>query len=242
MLGYDTRAYNQAWGRWLYNLEIPFGRPVRELDKFLGILSGLGLPTPQRAPEYFVQKEARDFARDFLIQAFGDRSAPVVGLFVGGKTDRKERKWPQERYMELARRLMALGSHRLLLLLPPQAPRLERRRESTFWWDEGLPGEAVKAALGDACPVFQESDLARVAALLKELRLVICPDGGIMHLAAAVGAPTLALFFGTDPAIWHPPVPTSHFLQSPAQDPSSLSVDVVMNKVRQLLNLTSHQP
>ena len=43
-------------------------------------------------------------------------------------------------------------------------------------------------------------ELDELLGLLKVVRLVICMDSGILHLAAAVGTPTICIFGGIDPA------------------------------------------
>ena len=48
------------------------------------------------------------------------------------------------------------------------------------------------------------ADLYELACWLASARLYIGNDSGITHLAAAVGAPVLALFGPTDPALWAP--------------------------------------
>ncbi|MEZ5403472.1 MAG: glycosyltransferase family 9 protein [Bryobacteraceae bacterium] len=48
-------------------------------------------------------------------------------------------------------------------------------------------------------------DLYELAGWLAGARLYIGNDSGITHLAAAVGAPAIALFGPTDPAVWAPP-------------------------------------
>jgi len=47
-------------------------------------------------------------------------------------------------------------------------------------------------------------DLYELACWLARARLYVGNDSGITHLAAAVGAPVLALFGPTDPALWAP--------------------------------------
>jgi ADP-heptose:LPS heptosyltransferase len=46
--------------------------------------------------------------------------------------------------------------------------------------------------------------VGQVAALLARCRLYVGNDSGLTHLAAAVGAETVAVFGPTDPAVWAP--------------------------------------
>jgi ADP-heptose:LPS heptosyltransferase len=46
--------------------------------------------------------------------------------------------------------------------------------------------------------------LRELAALLAQCRLCVCCDGGAMHVAAAVGTPTVAIFGAADPRRWAP--------------------------------------
>jgi len=55
-------------------------------------------------------------------------------------------------------------------------------------------------------------NLAQVAALLCRADLYLGNDSGITHLAAAVGAPTVALFGPSDPRRWAPRGPTVRLL------------------------------
>ncbi|MBI5241854.1 MAG: glycosyltransferase family 9 protein [Elusimicrobia bacterium] len=213
--GYETSAYGRDWGRWLYSCELPYRAPVKEIDKFLGLLEGLGLACPSREPVYRVTEESAAFAEQRLGEMFPASRKPLLGVFVGGKTDRPERIWPAANFAEAARGILRRQDCDLVVIAPPRSARQSHSRETTFWLDEDVHLSAFKKAFGAEVPVFQESDLGRVAALLARLRLFICPDGGMMHLAAGLKVPALTLFFGTDPAVWSPPVATAHFLRSP---------------------------
>jgi len=85
------------------------------------------------------------------------------------------KNWPLDRYRELARVLLA---------------RMPVR------WCVG-PEEA----LADAVRI---ADLYELACWLAGARVYIGNDSGITHLAAAAGAPVIALFGPTDPAVWAP--------------------------------------
>ena len=230
VVGYDTKTYGQTWGSRLYSCEVPVTPAIREIDKYAGLVEGLGIPCPNRFPEFFIRPDQAAFAEDFWNERFPSKERRVVGIFLGGKVDRPDRIWPPENYARVARRLVEKTGCALLVITPPQPGRPSlHKRESTFWMDEAVHAREFHKAYGEVCPVFRDSDLGRVAAVLRKLDLFICPDGGMMHLAAALRTPTLTLFFGTSPDIWHPPVASSHYLQAP--DP-----DRVVQKAVDILN------
>jgi ADP-heptose:LPS heptosyltransferase len=73
-----------------------------------------------------------------------------------------------------------------------------------------------------------------IAALLKQMDIVITNDTGIMHLSAAVGTPTLSLFGPTDPLQWAP-IGTKHrFILGKNGDVNSIEVDKVANLVKKI--------
>lgn len=90
-------------------------------------------------------------------------------------------------------------------------------------------GEALHE-LGVALPraIRLESPPLRVlGAILARARLYVGNDSGVSHLAAAYGAPTLALFGPTDPAVWAPIGPRVVTLRAPDCDLGRLDVAVV---------------
>jgi len=74
-----------------------------------------------------------------------------------------------------------------------------------------------------------DAPLLRVAQHLQQCRGYIGNDSGITHLAAMLGAPTVALFGPTDPAIWRPIGPDVTILQENQLE--NLSVQTVLNSI-----------
>jgi ADP-heptose:LPS heptosyltransferase len=74
-----------------------------------------------------------------------------------------------------------------------------------------------------------------VAALLKQMNLVITNDTGIMHLSAAVGTPTLSLFGPTDPLQWSPIGDKHRYILGRNGDVNSIEVEKVLNLVKKLI-------
>jgi len=118
------------------------------------------------------------------------------------------------------------------------------------------PGEEtlaaqVQAASGNATPISYDGELGRLRALLRDAQCIVGGDTGPLHLAVALGTPTVALFGPTDPARNGPYPPGETVLRSPnavttygrsdATDPSllDLSVDIVFAAVKQRLQARS---
>lgn len=237
VVGYETKSYGQDWGPRLYSCEVPYNPAIREIDKYAGLVEGLGIACPKRYPEFFIRPDQSAFADAFWKEPFSSNGRPVVGVFLGGKVDRPDRIWPPENYARAARRLVDMTGSALLAIAPPLKNNHSRhKRESTFWMDEAVHEREFRKVYGEDCPVFRDSDLGRVGAVLRKLDLFICPDGGMMHLAAALRVPTLTLFFGTNPDIWHPPVATSHYLRAPENDPRTLDPEKVAQTAVDILH------
>jgi len=106
----------------------------------------------------------------------------VVGLFPGSNAP--ARRWSAERFASVARALAADGIRVVVM---------------------GGAGERdVTRAVADAAPGALDAggatDLPGLAALLSVCQLVVTNDTGPMHLAGAVGTPTVTLWGPSDPA------------------------------------------
>ena len=116
-------------------------------------------------------------------------------------------------------RANGLEDGRLLIVAPGSGakeknwPR-EYFREVIEWWTRSPTGK-VSVVLGPAeeddysfwaghAPVARGLSLGRLAALLSLANVYLGNDSGVTHLAAAVGAKTVALFGPTAPAEWAP--------------------------------------
>jgi len=100
-------------------------------------------------------------------------------------TSRADKEWPEPDWQALGMALIATG---LRCVLPAGNP------------DERTRAARLATALGRAIAAPPMS-LAELAALLTGAALVVGVDTGLVHLATALGRPTLALYCGSDPAL-----------------------------------------
>lgn len=100
-------------------------------------------------------------------------------------TSRADKEWPEEHWRALGAALIATGLRCVL----PGGSTHERQRADRL--AQSL-GRAV------AAPAMSLTDLA---GLMAGAQLVVGVDTGLVHLAAALGRPTLALYCASDPAL-----------------------------------------
>ncbi len=112
-----------------------------------------------------------------------DRLAPGF-LAVHPGSGGSAKNWPSEGFASLIERL---DGHPWLLVEGP----------ADVAAAEGLAGQG-------RCVPARRLPLRMLGAVLRQAGLFVGNDSGITHLAAAWGAPTLALFGPTDPATWSP--------------------------------------
>lgn len=93
------------------------------------------------------------------------------------------KRWPPERFGQLADRICHRLNATALLLGGP---------------DETGIKETASGAMTRPNVIIEPQDLRITAALLKKCSVCLCNDSGIMHLAACVGTPVIALFGPTD--------------------------------------------
>jgi heptosyltransferase-1 len=103
-------------------------------------------------------------------------------------TARRDKEWPEANWIALGRMLCAKG---LEIVLPWGTP-AERARS-----------ERIASALPQA-RVGERQPLDAVAKLVAGAELVVGVDTGLLHLAAALGVPLVAIFAGSQPRLTGP--------------------------------------
>ncbi len=124
------------------------------------------------------------------LKKLGLPNTPPVVIHVGAGA--REKCWPLENFISLGWQLASRESRRapvIFVLGPAELERLDK---------------PLLAELRKNFPVLEEPPLETLAGLLAECDRYIGNDSGVSHLAAAVGAQTLALFGPTNPRHFAP--------------------------------------
>ncbi len=178
--------------------------PVRHTcEKHLRLLTPLGLEPDDRPYEIFPGPEEHARADALLREhgAAGERR--LVGIQAGahyarfpdallrtvGLRHKTYKAWPVAHWGELARRLVAEHGARVLLV----GVAGERALAQEIAARAGAPPKRAPVVVAGATSV------GTLAALVARTDVFVSIDTGTMHLAAALGVPTVALFGPTDP-------------------------------------------
>lgn len=134
---------------------------------------------------------------------------------------RPAQRWPLERYASLCARLAARG--RVLLLWAPGA-----KDDPRHPGDDAAAQEVLRKAASQAVVPLPTPDLGTLIAALSRASLVVCPDGGAMHLAAALGKPVVALFGDSPVERWRPWGVAHRVLRPDSGDLADLPLEPVL--------------
>ena len=124
---------------------------------------------------------------------------PVIGIAMGGGAswgkDAIYKQWPAQKFGELADRIAKEAGARIVLLgsadEKPLADVILKKGQSS-------PGTVPIVDLTGRL------NLEELAAAMKELKLLICNDGGPLHMAVALGINTVSIFGPVDERVYGP--------------------------------------
>jgi lipopolysaccharide heptosyltransferase II len=166
--------------------------PVRQqhwIDAYLDVVRLAGALPDGEGMEVHIRPEDAAAAAAWAKANGVDRSPPLV-LFPGGNQHLISRRWGADGFAAvgdaLARRLDA----RAVVIGGPQ--------------DTAVAGDVLRSMTMPAVSAAGALSWGATGALLRGCRLFVTNDSGPLHLAVAVGAPTVAVFGPTDPAVFGP--------------------------------------
>ena len=157
------------------------------IDFYLNVLKFFDLPDDGRQTKVFVTEKEKGWARAYLKMKGFDLSLPIVGLHPGGTWPAK--LWPWERFAELAVRLTNELKVQVFLTGGPNDQEILKK---------------VGEKLGDRAYRGEVLTLRQLAAVQSLFSVFVSNDCGPMHLAPAVGTPTIGIFGPGEPDIWFP--------------------------------------
>jgi heptosyltransferase III len=161
--------------------------PRHEVERAFSLGAALGVQGPPGGMRIFP-----DAAKVAEMKKRVPVGRPLIAVHISAR--QAIRRWPVERYAALARELGKSAA--VMLLWSPGAAD-----------DPGHPGDDDTARNFPQVENLSKVETPDLRALIAALSLadrVICPDGGAMHIAAALGKPVVALWADSPIERWRP--------------------------------------
>ncbi|HMF56796.1 MAG TPA: glycosyltransferase family 9 protein [Pyrinomonadaceae bacterium] len=157
------------------------------VDRYLDVLAPLGVKDAPRVPKLKTRAEDNADVERMLKKEKADAGTPLVGLFPGA--GHPSRRWPLERFAELADSFVRNDGLRVIVFAGPEEQSFIKEVRTKF------PRNAI---------IFDRLTLPQLASALARLSVLVSNDTGPMHIAAAVGTSVTLLLDGRAPESYLP--------------------------------------
>ncbi len=181
-------GFDRAGEGFAHTVKVKLGQSLHQVEEYFDLARAAGAAGDPGPLEVFADDADERYAEE-TINRLREAGKPVAFLAPGGGTNPRtrmpEKRWPADRYAELAD--MLAPDFTLALVGGP---------------DDTDAGAALLDKLNsDFANLIGRTTIRQLYALLARADLFVGNDSAPMHLAAAVGAPTVAVFGPTDPAL-----------------------------------------
>jgi ADP-heptose:LPS heptosyltransferase len=221
-------ASTRVWRGGFHDERVPFNRywhVARNFRVLAGGEDGRNVTAADLSPVRFDERDERDLEA-LLARRACDPSRPLAVLNPNAGTLSLERRWPPARFGALARRL-AREDGLTVVLIGAAGEREHTEGAARAAGIASAPGAPASGA--ELLNLAGELSIGMLAALLARAAVVVTNDSGPMHLAAALGAPTVGLFGPETPVMYAPLGLEARALYRPP--PCSPCINVHDNKV-----------
>jgi len=168
-----------------------------------GIRRGWGLTVdPDRVPTLIPVRAELDFA-DMLLSTLPSRQM-LIGMSIAASSSVKA--WPEQNFVKIINDLSVNDNCSFVLLAGPDC-------------SDRCQGLMPQLACPERVLLACNLHLRKAAALLSRCHAYVGADSGLMHVAAAVGTPPVAIFGPTDPDVYLPRWLCSAAAVAPVQCP-----------------------
>jgi len=190
-VGFDPPGQGR---RFLLTHPVPHVGNRHMVEVYLDLVRAIGADTAARTPELPVAAELEQWASEHLAAGGYHRDGkPLVILSPGRSEAWHFIRWPEENFVATAEALNKRhGAHVLLMGGKAEVPIAERIKSMLSARDVSVINMVGKTSIKQSQAVLKQADL------------LICNDSGPMHIGAAVGVPTLAIFGPANHWRWGP--------------------------------------
>ncbi len=199
----------------LYEPEVP----LHEVERVFNLLSQLGINGSPSSLKVFPSEDEVKKVRDLLDSSSGNNKKYLIAFHISSR--RPENRWPADSFIELARLIAIRYDASILLLWSPGS------EKNPYHPGDDEKAEIIINSMKTNMVAYKTTQLKELIAALSLADIVVCCDGGAMHIAAALKKPIVTIWGFTNPDRWRP-WGTSYIILKNGMDASMVSVNDVI--------------
>jgi heptosyltransferase-2 len=163
-----------------------------ELEYSLDLVRYLGIEPKDKNMFMPIKPDSEKWIEELFKQEGINKSDKLLAIHPGASCPSKI--WPNERFAEVADRLVEKYGFKVFVIAGPK--------------DISLADNVLKHMHRSACNLAGKISVSQLASILKRCQLFISNDSGPVHIASAVGTPVISIFGrnqkGLSPNRWGP--------------------------------------
>lgn len=176
-------------------------KPMHEVERVFALLLPLGINEKPDKMRVYPSSYEIERVNELLTKErfFGVIEPPQndrkIALHISSR--KPENRWSTEKFISLARLILKNHNANIMLLWSPGS------ENNPYHPGDDEKAELISKAVPEIIPC-RTVRLGELIAALSFADLVVCLDGGAMHIAAALGKPIVTIWGSTDPERWRP--------------------------------------
>lgn len=148
------------------------------------------------AVKVFASQDEKIWAQQQLQQSNNLDLAPI-GIHISAR--KPENRWPNSHYIELIHKLLRTTDKSIALFWSPGS-----KDDAQHPGDDEKAAEIIQQINNPRLIAFPTNELRQLVAGLSQLSVLLCSDGGAMHIAAGLNCPIVCLFGYAGAQQWRP--------------------------------------
>jgi heptosyltransferase-3 len=203
---------------------------LHEVEKTYYLLTPLGISSDNSLPPLKIYPSIDELNKfkNFIETKNFIKEKYLVAFHISSR--RPENRWPAEKFIELGNLIAKnIQNAQILLLWSPGS------EKNPYHPGDDEKAEIIKNNLRATTFAYKTENLKELIAALSICNLLVCCDGGAMHIGTALDKPIIALWGSSDADRWKPWSNKHIVLQGKDKKASNVNVEEVFKNVKNFL-------
>lgn len=232
-VGYKLEGYLRSP---LYTTAVTYNDHQHISKVFYDLAIALGAEEKEKIELIELHSSLKDrvIVEEYLRNNSIEKKDRLVGMHVGSGPNFINRRWPEAQFAKVADYLIENFKAKIIF--------------TGIKAEHHLIYNTIKEMKSDKNQVFitDNFNLSQLAYLIKQCRIIFCTDTGPLHLAIAMGVPTVSFFGPNTPRLYGPPLNNKHiyFYENVSCSPCITNFNAKMSKCKKplcLMNISAEK-